>query len=422
MSVRKTCTDGARAVCKYGDHRCDHSWKATVKARGKRYPSVDIDEYAARHGAVLHVRTEREAIEWEAKIEIEWLAGRDPRVPDRSRSTVAEALDLYKPVALKRLKVHAPVRSEIRHIAAYFIDRPLSDLEDETHVATFQTALSDGWRPPDEFGEPQEPLEDGRGLVAVNRIMARLRNFVNWCIAQNTQPRLLVRSPFHVHGIIVKTSDETQRVRRLKHGEEDALVAACKQVNDLDHQWAGATMLRRVLAAVYLGARGSELDRVIVTDINWKTWEIVLRTGKSRRPRTLSIDPTGPLAEALKPRRFLKGDGHVFGDEDGRIGNHRTAWETIVLLAHKKITADGAGRDPKQDALDLLAIDLHFHDLRRECASRWWEETRDIWRVSQWLGHGSIAVTQRYLALTDTSGQAADMAEKLRHLKPARVK
>ena len=78
-------------------------------------------------------------------------------------------------------------------------------------------------------------------------------------------------------------------------------------------------------------------------------------------------------------------------------------------------------RAREQAALDLVPIDLHFHDLRRECASRWWAETKDIWRVSQWLGHGSIAVTQRYLALTDTTGQAADMADKLGHRKSRKV-
>ena len=316
------------------------------------------------------------------------------------------------------MQVHATVRSEIRHIAGYFGDRSVTTLEDEGIVAGFVTALSDGWRPADRLGAAQAPIEDGRGLVAVNRIVARLRNFVNWCMAQKAEPKLLTHSPFHEHGIVIQTSRETQRVRRLKVGEEAALVAACNQVNDLDHRWAGGAILRRVLGAIYLGGRGTELDRVLVTDIDWASWEITLRAGKSREARTLSIDPSGPLAAALRPRRFLKGpDARVFGDEDGHLVNHRSAWETVVLLAHKKIVADGRERDPKQAALDLLDVDLHFHDLRRECASRWWDETKDIWRVSQWLGHSSIKMTQRYLALTDTRGQGADMAARLGHRK-----
>ena len=44
----------------------------------------------------------------------------------------------------------------------------------------------------------------------------------------------------------------------------------------------------------------------------------------------------------------------------------RRAWETVVLLAHDKITPTGRGRTAAQDAADLKAIGLHFHDIRRE--------------------------------------------------------
>lgn len=202
-------------------------------------------------------------------------------------------------------------------------------------------------------------------------------------------------------------------------GEENALVAACTQINDLDHQWAGGALHRRILGALYLGARGSELSRVVVTDINWVKCEITLRTGKSRKERILSIDPHGALADAIRPRRFLKGEkSFVFGDEDGVIVNHRTAWETVVLLAHGKIRADGRDRTPQQAALDFLAADLHFHDLRRECASRWYfDEGQDIVRVSRWLGHASVEMTQRYLALPADAAQGVDMARQLGHAK-----
>jgi len=51
----------------------------------------------------------------------------------------------------------------------------------------------------------------------------------------------------------------------------------------------------------------------------------------------------------------------------------------------------GEGRTAAQDAAHLKAIDLHFHDIRRECASQWWEqmEPKDIHKALAVAGHSS---------------------------------
>ena len=95
----------------------------------------------------------------------------------------------------------------------------------------------------------------------------------------------------------------------------------------------------------------------------------------------------------------------------GARGRRSCSWRT----RRSRLTGASVIRSRRRS--NLLDVDLHFHDLRRECASRWWDETKDIWRVSQWLGHSSIKMTQRYLALTDTRGQGADMAARLGHRK-----
>jgi integrase len=416
MSVRKKC-QGGKGTCRYGDHRCDHTWVSEWMMGGRRYPSVAIDDYAILRGARGHVVSKRDAETWEAQIRVDWQQGRDPRQPPGPAATGRTVRDVFATYAtdtLPALKVPAPARSEIRHIVEYFDARPITDLEREAVGFEFMSALREGWRP-----DQQAPLEDGRGPVAVNRIMQRLRHAINWCIAQH--PAILSRSPFHRYGIVIKTTDETQRVRRLRIGEEAALLAACDAIADADHHYAGHALKRRILGALYLGARGSELSRVRVGDLDWPAWTISLRAGKSQ-PRSLGVDPQGALAKALAPRRFLKPPhDFVFGDEDGDIVAHRTAWETVVLLAHGAIRADGVGRTAAESAEAFAGIDLHFHDLRRECASRWWEQTHDIWRVAGWLGHEKIATTQRYLALTDTNLTAADMAEKLGWRKGGRA-
>ena len=93
-----------------------------------------------------------------------------------------------------------------------------------------------------------------------------------------------------------------------------------------------------------------------------------------------------------------------------------------MLLAHDKITLNGRGRTAAQAATDLKTINLHFHDIRRECASQWWEQMdpKDIHKLSLWLGHASWKVTQRYLGLTDEELGDSGMEKALRRRPIAR--
>lgn len=415
MSVRKKCGT-SKWACAYRDHRCEHSWVSEVMIDRVRRPPVLIDEYATRRGSLVpHIITKRDALLWEARIMLDWQQGRDPtEAPGATKadaSSIAGTLEDYAAVEVPKLRVQATARSEIRHLSAFFGARPLVELEREGTSLAFVSALREGWRPPDvKTGEPQEPLEDGRGPVAVNRIMQRLRHFINWCRFQ--QPQRLSRTPFHRYGIQIKASDEVQRTRRLHEGEEDALLAACDLLDTPDHKYAGRALKRRILGTLWLGARGSELDRVHLADVHFKSWDVLLQKGKSA-PRAVWLDDRSPLRALLEQRRFLKPADCVFGDDDGRLYNPRSAWETVVLLAHGKIDATGAGRTSEQSAADFAAIDLHLHDLRRECASRWWAQRIDLLKISRWLGHADFQMTQRYLQLTDQHFGGRDMEETI---------
>jgi integrase len=381
-----------------------------------RRPAVNIDDYARHRGATVpHIVTRRDALQWEARILMDWQQGLDPTRPPgvtaAAASSIAGTLEDYAAVEVPKLRVQGPPRSEIRTIAAYFGAQPLVELEREGPGLAFMSALREGWRPPDaKTGARQDPLEDGRGPVAVNRIMQRLRHFINWCRFQ--QPPRLTRTPFHRYGIQIKAGDEVQRTRRLQEGEEAAVLAACDVLDSADHKYSGRALKRRLLGTLWLGARGSELDRVRLADVNFKSWDVTLQRGKSQ-PRTVWLAEASPLRALLEQRRFLKADEFVFGDDEGRLYNPRSAWETVVLLAHGKIQPDGVGRTTEQAAIDFAAIDLHVHDLRRECASRWWEQRIDLLKISRWLGHADFQMTQRYLQLTDQHFGGRDMEETL---------
>ena len=414
MSVRKKCGTSYWR-CPYHDHRCAHAWISEVMIDRVRRPPISIDDYAAARGATGHIVSKRDALQWEARIILDWKQGVDPTRPPGpapvDASSIAGTLDDYAAVEVPKLRVQATAVSEIRHLRAYFGTRPLVELEREGTGLAFMSALREGWRPPDPHtGEAQAPLEDGRGPAAVNRLMQRLRHFVNWCRFQ--QPPRLTRTPFHRYGIQIKAGDEVQRTRRLHEGEEAALLAACDVLDSNDHKYSGRALQRRLLGTHWLGARGSELDRVQLAHVNFKTWDITMQKGKSQ-PRTVWLPEASPLRALLEQRRFLKADRFVFGDDEGhlynlpqRVGNGRApgAWED---------PPDGAGRTSEQAAVDFAAIDLHLHDLRRECASRWWEQRIDLLKISRWLGHADFQMTQRYLQLTDQHFGGRDMEETL---------
>ncbi len=90
----------------------------------------------------------------------------------------------------------------------------------------------------------------------------------------------------------------------------------------------------------------------------------------------------------------------VFSNEAGEpLKTFKKAWQVAVLKAHgvspewrkgsyKDLTPDGQER--------LRNINLHWHDLRHEYASRLVEKGVPLAQVRDLLGHASIVTTERY--------------------------
>ncbi|HSL21192.1 MAG TPA: tyrosine-type recombinase/integrase [Vicinamibacterales bacterium] len=78
----------------------------------------------------------------------------------------------------------------------------------------------------------------------------------------------------------------------------------------------------------------------------------------------------------------------------------RAARHATILRAHgiePRIEAQTAGRRLTEDCRNALqSIDLHWHDLRHEYASRLVERGVPLSQVRDLLGHASIVTTERY--------------------------
>jgi hypothetical protein len=142
LRVRKRCGSGKGATCALQSAECPHTWTYEPMIGGVRMPVVEIDRYASARSGPQHVRTEARAQEWAARIQGDWLNGRDPRQTPTEQAnatrgrTVTDLVEAYRRAnaahptldadpdtghaPAPRLKQPQVVWSELRHIADYF--------------------------------------------------------------------------------------------------------------------------------------------------------------------------------------------------------------------------------------------------------------------------------------------------------------
>jgi len=117
----------------------------------------------------------------------------------------------------------------------------------------------------------------------------------------------------------------------------------------------------------------------------------------------------------MKPRRFLGPESYVFGNAVGeQISDFSVAWERVVMLAHGidavRVKRHGGWDTEARGA--LRRVDLHWHDLRHECATRWLRCGLDLREIQKLLGHVGIGMTERYLNV-DVSTVADSLSAKV---------
>jgi len=197
--------------------------------------------------------------------------------------------------------------------------------------------------------------------------------------------------------LIKKLLEDNKRRRRIDEDEEAALLRE-----------ASPHIQAMLIAALDTGMRQGEMLAVRFADIDLARGLITLRghTTKSGKSRVVPIS-TDRLRDVLAWLR-VDAEGQQKPDEalvfSNEVGEplrlfHRT-WQTIVLRAHGH-TATWAARlnyqglsDESRDA--FRKINLRWHDLRHEYASRLVEQGVPLAQVRDLLGHASITTTERY--------------------------
>jgi hypothetical protein len=122
------------------------------------------------------------------------------------------------------------IKGRLKAIKETLGDLPVSALEKPAEVLRFKAAY-----------------RKGREVATVNRALSTLRASINWGRFQD--PPYLTTTPFHRFGVSIKVKEETKRDRRIGGEEEQALLAACSEMNGAEH----TMKLGFLLASCYFG-------------------------------------------------------------------------------------------------------------------------------------------------------------------------
>jgi integrase len=183
---------------------------------------------------------------------------------------------------------------------------------------------------------------------------------------------------------IRKPKADRSRERRVSRDEWERLTGASKLCRN-PFLWP------LVQFAVHTGMRRGELLNARWKDVDWTHATLHIPITKTDEPRTIPLtdEATLLLAGLL---RDTSGDTRIFPLSAEAV---KLAWKRMVVRAG--------------------ITDLHFHDLRHEAVSRFFEFGLSIPEVALISGHKDPRMLFRYTHL-----RAEDVAKKLRQLDPKR--
>jgi integrase len=379
MGLYKICEHTGRTR-----DRCEHAWWGSF--RGIR---VSLPKWANRE---IHTKAEAQAVLDEVRTAIR--AGTfDPRgrAPQEvSPMTLREFADIYKErhAVAKKLSLARTIDWRIRPILERFGGWALTEIK-TAHIEDFIADL----RKPRIVGKRAE--ERCLTAASINRTIELLRHMLNWAVGRE----YLEKTPFRrgTETLIKKLREDNQRRRRLSTDEELRLLAA-----------APAHLRSMIITALDTGTRRGEMLALRFADIDSTRGLIVLRgeTTKSKKTRLVPIS-TQRLRAVLEWLRIdaegkQKSDETlVFSNEVGEpLPHFHDAWLRTVLKAHDikprwtaRLKYKGLSSESKNA---FRKINLRWHDLRHEYASRLVERGVPLAQVRDLLGHASVTTTERY--------------------------
>ena len=307
--------------------------------------------------------TRRDAEQWARLTESELERGLYVCPAEAQRTTLGVALDRYKREVSIHKKSHPVEKYYIQHW-------------ERSNLAPL--ALS-AIRGSDVAQYRDMRLKAGLSTTSVKHELALLSHLFSvasreWGMESLGNPVQTIRQPAMARG----------RERRVSDTEVDAV---CKFVN--------SELAVCIRLALHTAMRRGELLKLRWADIDFAKAVAVLHDTKNGDSRTV---PLSTLAMGLLLGLVRRIDGRVFDLNESRVSHGLLA---AVRKARKAYAGQG-GTDER------LLVDLHFHDLRHEAASRLVEKGLHPLEVMSITGHRDTKMLKRYVHL-----RAEDLARKL---------
>jgi site-specific recombinase XerD len=265
-------------------------------------------------------------------------------------------------------------------------------------LRAFFVYLNHGHKEPrGRWGNPKmvRPLTSGR----VKSYHSTLRTFFAWLVMEGEiDASPMVRIPVPV--------DRPDQIRPFTDHDLKALLAAAKRTKanpKRDHAI--------LLLLLDTGVRASELCALDVRDVDWQAGQLLVREGKGGKSRTIPFSPTTKRAlyQYLTTRLLTEEeDEPLFLSEHGQTAGDRLKVRGVQMLMIRMGNATG--------------IDgVHCHRFRHTYAISFLRSGGNQFSLMMMLGHTSVTVTARYVALAQADVQAQRRFSPVEALKRRKI-
>ena len=219
----------------------------------------------------------------------------------------------------------------------------------------------------------------GHNAGGVHAAYRTLRAFLNWW-EDEVEPENWKNPIKKVHAPKVKIEPlEPAEIKDVR-----SMINACN--SDL----YGVRDKAILLALMDTGARASEFLNINLDDLNLATGEVLIRSGKGGKPRTVFV--------GKKSRKAIRAYLRM------RTDNNDSLWATID---GERLTYSGLRAVMRRRAEAAKVDAPAIHSFRRLFALTMLRNDVDIFSLQRLLGHSDLQVMRRYLAQSDKDTELA---------------